>query len=154
MSAPSHSILIVEDNPDDLFILKWAFTRAGTPNELHHVENGQQAIDYLAGIGPYHDRSIHPLPSLILLDLKLPMKHGLEVLAWIRQQPAFRGTIVVILTSSSEDKDVSRAYDLGANAFLVKPTSAETLTEIVRALDVFWLQHNKYRVPSLITLNL
>jgi CheY-like chemotaxis protein len=148
MSDSPLSVLIVEDSLDDLFILKRAFRLAGTPNEFHHVENGQQAIDYLAGIGPYSDRSAYPLPSLVLLDLKLPVKHGLEVLEWIKKQPSCQGIIVVILTSSSEDKDVSRAYDLGANAFLVKPTSAEKLTEIVRALDVFWLRHNKYRLPS------
>ncbi len=149
MSDHSHSVLIVEDNPDDLFILKRAFRLAGTPNDLHHAEHGQQAMDYLAGVSPYDDRSVHPLPSLVLLDLKLPVKHGLEVLAWIKAQPSCRGIIVVILTSSNEDQDVSRAYDLGASAFLVKPTSAEKLTEIVRALDLFWLRHNKYRLPAL-----
>jgi CheY-like chemotaxis protein len=121
---------------------------AGTPNGLNHAENGQEAIDYLSGISPFDDRATHPFPSLVLLDLKLPMKHGLEVLAWIKQQPFCRGIIVIILTSSSEDNDVYRAYDLGANAFLVKPASAEKLTEIVRALDVFWLQHNKFQSPS------
>lgn len=151
MSAPSHSILVVEDNPDDLFILKRAFKLAGTPNDLHHAEDGQQAIDYLLGVSPYDDRSTYPRPSLVLLDLKLPMKHGLEVLAWIKKQPVCRGIAVIILTSSSEDNDVSRAYDLGANAYLVKPTSAEKLTEIVRAVDAFWLRYNKYLLPCLIT---
>jgi len=143
MSDSSPSVLIVEDNLDDLYILKRAFRLAGTPNKLHHVDDGQRAIDYLAGMGPYADRSSHPLPSLVLLDLKLPVKHGFEVLAWIKEQPSYRGIIVVILTSSSEEKDVAQAYDLGANAFLVKPTSAEKLTEIVRALDIFWLRHNR-----------
>lgn len=83
------------------------------------------------------------MPALVLLDLKLPLKHGFEVLAWIKQQTFLNGIIVIALTSSSEDSDVARAYDLGANAYLVKPTSAEKLTEIVRALDVFWLRHNK-----------
>jgi len=150
MSDSRPSVLIVEDNPDDLFILKRAFRLAGTPNPLNHVEHGQQAIDYLAGVCPFDDRGAYPLPSLVLLDLKLPIKNGLEVLAWIKQQASCRGIVVVILTSSSEDKDISQAYDLGANAFLVKPASAEKLTEIVRALDVFWLQHNKYRLPSLV----
>ena len=153
MSEPPHSILIVEDNPDDLFILKRAFKLAGTQIELHCAENGQQAIDYLAGVSPYDDRSTHRVPSLILLDLKLPIKHGLEVLKWIRQQPSCRAIVVVILTSSSEDKDVSLAYELGANAFLVKPTSVEKLTEVVRALDVVWLRHNKYPLPSLVIDN-
>ena len=90
MSNSSHSILIVEDNSDDLYILKRAFRLAGTPNELHCVEDGQQAIDYLQGVRPFDDRAAYPLPSLVLLDLKLPVKHGFEVLAWVRQHPALR----------------------------------------------------------------
>ena len=146
MSATPHSILIVEDNSDDLFILKRALRLAGTPNDLQHAEDGQKAIDYLRGVGPFEDRKTYQLPSLILLDLKLPTKNGFEVLEWIRQQPLLKRIIVLILTSSSEDKDVCRAYDLGANAFLVKPSSAEKLTDIVRALDIFWLRYNTYRL--------
>jgi CheY-like chemotaxis protein len=117
---------------------------AGISSTLHHVEDGQQAIDYLKGVSPFDDRTVNPLPVFILLDLKLPAKNGFEVLAWIRQQPTLRGAVVVVLTSSSEDKDVTRAYDLGANAFLVKPTSAEKMTEIVKALEIFWLKQNKF----------
>ncbi len=129
VTTTAPSILIVEDSPDDLFILKRAFRLAGTPNGLNSVENGQEAIDYLSGTAAFKDRLTYPFPSLVLLDLKLPIRHGLEV---------------IILTSSSEDKDVSRAYDLGANAFLVKPASAKELTELVRSVDLFWLRHNKY----------
>jgi CheY-like chemotaxis protein len=149
MSALSHPILIVEDNRDDLFFLQRSFAIAEIPNELRNVGDGQQAIDYLQGIGPYFDRTAYPLPALVLLDLKLPLKHGFEVLASLRQQPSLRGIVVIILTSSSEESDVSKAYDLGANAFLVKPTSVDKLTEIVRALDTFWLRHNKFKtLPS------
>ena len=149
MSKIPLSILVVEDNPDDLFILKRAFKMAGTTNRLEYAEDGQKAIDYLQGIAPSPDQPAQSLPSLILLDLKLPNKNGFEVLSWIKQQPALARIVVLILTSSSEDKDVCRAYDLGANAFLVKPTSTETLTEIVRALDIFWLRHNTYRLMPL-----
>ena len=145
MSASSHPILIVEDNRDDFFFLQRSFTITEIPNELRHVVDGQQAIDYLQGIGPYFDRTAYPLPALILLDLKLPLKHGFEVLEWLRQQLSLRGIIVIILTSSSEERDVSKAYDLGANAYLVKPTSIDKLTEIVRALDTFWLRQNKFK---------
>jgi CheY-like chemotaxis protein len=146
MKPPLPSLLIVEDNPDDLYILQRAFRQAGTLNLLHHVENGQQAIDYLQGISPYDDRAIHPLPAVVLLDLKLPIRHGLAVLAWIKQQSYLNGVIVIILTSSSEDNDIAQAYDLGVNAFLVKPTGAEKLREIIEALDNFWLKQNKYRI--------
>jgi DNA-binding response OmpR family regulator len=148
MSASSHPILIVEDSPDDLFFLQRSFKIAEVPNELCHVVDGQQAIDYLKGIGPYFDRTAYPLPALVLLDLKLPLKHGFEVLASLRQQPSLRSIVVIILTSSSEESDVSKAYELGANAYLVKPTSVDKLTEIVRALDTFWLRHNKFKMLS------
>jgi CheY-like chemotaxis protein len=144
MNGPPQSILIVEDSLDDLFILKRAFRLAGISSALHHVEDGQQAIDYFKGASPYHDRTVHPVPAFVLLDLKLPAKNGFEVLAWIREQVSLRSIVVVVLTSSSEDKDITRAYDLGANAFLVKPTSAEKMTEIVKALDCFWLKQNKF----------
>jgi DNA-binding response OmpR family regulator len=88
----------------------------------------------------------YPLPALILLDLKLPLKHGFEVLVWLRQQPSLRGIIVIILTSSSEERDVSQAYDLGTNAYLVKPTSVDKLTEIVGALDTFWFRYNRFKL--------
>lgn len=146
MSA-RRSILIVEDNEDDLFILKRAFKLAGIVNDFRTAEDGQQAIDYLQGVAPFDDREAYPVPAIVLLDLKLPIKTGLEVLAWIKQQPALGGVIILILTSSSEDKDVTRAYELGANAFLVKPASADKLTDMVRALDCFWLRHNIQRAP-------
>ena len=145
MSTRPLSILIVEDNEDDLYILKRAFRLAGVSNTLYHVENGQQAIDYLQGIGAYEDRTAHPLPSLVLLDLKLPVKPGLAVLAWAKAQAALKGVVIVILTSSNEDTDIALAYQLGVNAFLVKPSGAEKMKEIVLALDGFWLKQNTYR---------
>jgi DNA-binding response OmpR family regulator len=149
MSASNHPILIVEDSPDDFFFLERSFHIAEIQTELRHVDDGQKAIDYLQGTGPFADREAHPLPSLVLLDLKLPLKHGFEVLAWLRQQSPWRSIVVLILTSSSEDADVSKAYELGANAFLVKPTSVDRLIEIVRAVDSFWLRHNKFNsLPS------
>jgi len=145
MSALNRPILVVEDDANDFFFLKRAFGIAQIQNQFCHVENGQQAIDYLRGVSPFSDRTAYPLPSLILLDLKLPIKHGFEVLTWIKQQPLLRGIIVVIFTSSNEESDVAKAYEMGANAFLVKPTSAEKLTEIARAIEVFWLRQNRFK---------
>jgi len=145
----SPPILIVEDNADDWFLLERSFGIANVPNVLRRVADGQQAIDYLQGSASYRDRAANPLPSLVLLDLKLPFKNGFEVLAWLRQQHQLIGIVVVILTSSSEDKDVSKAYELGANAYLVKPTSVNRLTETVQALNIFWFDHNKFKaLPS------
>ena len=148
MTASPHLILIVEDSSDDFFFLQRSFNLADVINELRLVSDGQQAVDYLQGNAPFHDRAAYPLPSLILLDLKLPLMDGFEVLSWIRQQPLLKNIIVIVLTSSSEEKDVARAYELGANAFLVKPTSIDKLTDIVRSLELFWLQHNKFAFLS------
>lgn len=143
-TASPHAILIVEDSADDFFFLERSFKLAEIPNELRHVDDGQRAINYLQGIAPFDDRAANPLPSLILLDLKLPLLHGFEVLSWIRRQPKIKNTVVIIMTSSSEERDVAKAYELGANAFLVKPTSVDKLTNIVRSLEIFWLRHNKF----------
>lgn len=148
MTASSHPILVVEDSRDDLFFLQRSFRTAEIPNELHHVRDGQEAIDYLQGVGSFSNREANPFPALVLLDLKLPGKHGFEVLTWMRQQTSLAGLIVVVLSSSGEESDVSKAYELGANAFLVKPTSIEKLTEIVRALDSFWLRHNRFKATT------
>jgi CheY-like chemotaxis protein len=135
-------ILHVEDREDDVYLLNYAFKRAGIENPVQGLSNGQQVVDYLSGIGEFADRDRFPLPSLVLLDMQLPQKLGLEVLEWIRQQPTLRCMIVIMLTSSIYDRDVQRAYELGANAFLVKPADTEVLIDMCRALKHFWLVHN------------
>jgi CheY-like chemotaxis protein len=151
-TASSLSILIVEDSADDFFFLERSFKLAEISNVLHHADDGQRAIDYLQGVAPFNDRATYPLPSLVLLDLKLPLMHGFEVLSWIRKHPATKNIVVIVMTSSSEDKDVEKAYELGANAFLVKPASIDKLTDIVRSLDVFWLRHNKFGALPSVTI--
>jgi len=136
-------ILHVEDSEEDVFLLRYAFQRADIKTPVQVVEDGQQAIDYLAGIGKFADRQEFPLPCLVLLDLKLPHKMGLEVLEWIRQQPAVKSLIVIILSSSVHEGDLRRAYELGANAFLVKPSDANTMAEMCKALNHFWLTYNR-----------
>ena len=138
----NETILHVEDRPDDVFLLRYAFKTAEIKNPVHVAEDGQQAIDYLAGKGGFTDREKYPLPRLTLLDLQLPEKPGLEVLEWIRKQAGLRSLIVIILSSSVYEGDLRRAYELGANAFLVKPSSTQTLAEMCRALKDFWLVHN------------
>lgn len=136
-------ILLVEDNEDDIFFLQRAVKKASIETPLQVVRDGRQAIDYLLGTGPFADRAEFPLPSLVLLDLKLPLVHGLDVLKWIRAQPRLATLIVVVLTSSHLDADVRQAYQLGANSFLVKAASAEKLTEMVKCMHEYWLQHNR-----------
>lgn len=135
-------ILYVEDNEDDVLLLRFAFKRADILNPLHFARDGQEAIDYLAGAEKFSDRAKYPIPSLVLLDLKLPKKMGMEVLQWIRQESGMRKLPVIILSASGQKSDLERCYGLGANAFLVKPSDAESLADMCRALKHFWLTYN------------
>jgi two-component system response regulator len=135
------TILQVEDDPNDVFLLQHAMRKMGVTNPLQIASDGRQAIDYLKGAGKFTDRGRFPLPCLVLLDLKLPYVMGLEVLRWIRQQPG-PALPVVMLTASAEDADIATAYGLGANAFLTKPSEASKLEDMVRAIRDFWLTHN------------
>jgi DNA-binding response OmpR family regulator len=107
------------------------------------VEDGEMAVAYLSGQGQYADRNRYPLPALMLLDLKLPRKSGLEVLTWLREQPGLKRLPVVVLTSSKESVDAGHAYDLGANSYLVKPVGFDTLLEMVKALGMYWFILNE-----------
>ena len=140
-------LLLVEDDSNDILLIQRAFRRASLTIPLSVVKDGDKAIDYLSGQAPYGDRTQHPWPSLILLDLKLPRRSGLEVLAWIKVQPVLRRIPVVVLTSSRENADVDRAYEIGANSYLVKPVTFSALESMIEALDKFWLQANQY--PSI-----
>ena len=144
MNPKCDPILLVEDNEHDVFFMKRAFKTAEVSNTLQVVGDGQEAVDYLAGVGSYGDRHQFPLPCVILLDLKLPRKSGLDVLSWMRQQPELRFIVVIVLTTSREQNDIVTSYQLGANAFLVKPNDVLQLIEIVKAIKRFWLEFNEY----------
>ena len=120
-----------------------AFAKLGVRTCLRFVRDGQEAIDYLLGQGQFANRSTYPGPSLLLLDLKMPRKNGFEVLEWIRQQPGLRALRVVVLTSSDHIPDVNRAYQLGANSFLVKPVDFPHFVEMTDALKGYWIWMNK-----------
>ncbi|HEV2394229.1 MAG TPA: response regulator [Verrucomicrobiae bacterium] len=137
-------ILQVEDDANDVFLLQRSFREAGITNPLQVATDGQMAIDYLAGAGPYANRARYPLPGLILLDLKLPHKSGREVLQWIRSQPGLRRIVVVVFTTAQYVGDVGLAYDLGANCFLVKPSDFTHYVRIAHLLKGWWLEHNQF----------
>lgn len=140
---PDKAILLVEDNPDDVLLIRRAFRKAHIVNPLFVVGDGEQAIAYLSGTGPYADRRTYPLPMLILLDLKLPRVSGFEVLAWLRRQPRLKRMPVVVLTSSRESPDINRAYELCANSYLVKPVAFDDLLEMMKTLNLYWLILNE-----------
>ena len=142
--SQSETILLVEDNEDDVFFLKRALEGAAISNPVFVAADGQKAIDYFAGAGEFADRAKFPLPILVFLDLKLPVKKGLDVLAWLRQQESLRSVVVVVLTTSQEPSDLRRAYRLGANSYLVKPARTERLGALVRAVREYWLEFNVF----------
>ena len=143
MYAEDETILLVEDNPRDVLLIQRAFRKANLTNPLQVVGDGEAAVLYLAGEGSYENRDRYPLPSLVLLDLKLPRKSGAEVLEWLRQQPRLKRLPVVVLTSSREYAEVNKLYDLGANAYMVKPVTFDNLVEIVKTLNLHWIVFNE-----------
>ena len=128
-------ILLAEDDPNDVFFLQRALAKAGINFPLHVVRNGQEALEYLGGLGKFSDRGTYPLPSLLLLDLKMPFVDGFEVLAWVRLQSPLKQLRVFMLTSSAEDRDRQKAAELGANGYFVKPPTREMVEEIVQLLE-------------------
>jgi CheY-like chemotaxis protein len=134
MTAKMTTILHVEDDPNDTLLLEHACQKAGVVYDLQAVNDGDQAIAYLRGLNDFSDRMKHPLPQLILLDLKMPRVSGFDVLSWMRSEQSMSGVPVVVLTSSNHDADVKRAYDLGAKSYLVKPVGFDALVELVKRL--------------------
>jgi CheY-like chemotaxis protein len=131
MTTALPTILLVEDNDDDVFAMQRALRKAQITHPLQVVTNGQKAVDYLSGNSSYTDRNYYPVPSLVFLDLKLPYLDGFEVLSWIRTQPGLKDLAVVILTSSAEEIDRARAAQLGVYTYLVKPPQPQHLTQLI-----------------------
>lgn len=130
-------ILVVEDDESDIIFLKRAFEKIKLPYRVCYAETGRRAVDYLSGADAYADRSSCPVPTHVLMDLKLPEKSGLEVLEWMRSRPELQGIHVSILTSSSENRDLRRARELGAECYLVKPMSFAVLLDLARSIDAW-----------------
>ncbi|NBJ11264.1 response regulator [Microvirga arsenatis] len=146
MNPADDLILIVEDDPDDRDLLARAFRKAKVETPLHFAVDGNEALTFLDRAGSAPDR---PRPVVILLDLKLPGRSGFEVLAWIKGQPLLRTIPVIILTSSRESVDLQRAYDLGANSYLVKPARPDELLRMVEQIDAYWLGLNESLRPAM-----
>jgi CheY-like chemotaxis protein len=136
-------ILYAEDDENDAFLADHAFKKAGILNRLLVVRDGRSAIEYLAGTGRYANREEYPLPCLVLLDIKMPRVSGLEVLKWIRCQQRVCTLPVLMLTSSNQDGDVHRAYLLGANGYLIKPSNPDDMLAMAKGIRDFWLILNR-----------
>ncbi|MBI3829533.1 MAG: response regulator [Planctomycetes bacterium] len=143
MTQCNKVILYAEDDEDDAFLFQHAFKQAGISHRLVVVPNGKTAIEYLSGDGAYADRVQHPLPSLVLMDLKMPGISGLEVLKWIRTSPSLSTLLVVMVTSSNQDTDIHRAYLQGANGYLVKPGNIDAIVTMARSIKDYWLMQNR-----------
>jgi CheY-like chemotaxis protein len=137
-------ILLAEDDPNDTLLIKRAFQKAGLGEVLKSVGDGEQAINYLRGVGQYADRARFPLPFLLLLDLKMPGTNGFEVLQWIRSQLDLKRLLVVVLTSSNLQADVDRAYELGANSYLVKPVEFNEMVNMIQRFEAYWTELNRF----------
>ena len=135
-------ILLVEDNPNDVKLTLHAFKTANLANTIHVARDGVEALEFLFCTGPHAGRSMQEPPKLVLLDLKLPRLDGHEVLKRIKGDPRTAGIPVVVLTSSSEERDVMKTYEVGANSYIIKPVDFEQFTESVRDIGKYWLVIN------------
>jgi CheY-like chemotaxis protein len=132
-------ILVAEDDLRDVLLLRRAFTKAGVNPPIFFAQDGQQVMDYLLGKPPFDNPVEFPLPNLLLLDLKLPRVSGFEVLEWLRNYRGLSRLLVVVFSASGGSEDVTRAYALGANAYIIKPHEPDELVRIVERLQNYWL---------------
>jgi CheY-like chemotaxis protein len=137
------TILLVDDDSSSVMLLRRAFRKASIPVALQVVPDGDTAVSYLSAEGVFSDRLKYPTPAVVLLDIKLPRRSGLEVLQWLRSQEKLRRIPVIVLTSSQEPGDVNRAYEYGANSYLAKPIDAGALLNLVCQVHHYWLELNE-----------
>lgn len=138
MNTALARLLIVEDEPHDVEFLRRALTRSGVVTPIHDVENGEQALGYLQGLGRYADRAAFPLPRLIITDLKMPQMNGIELLRWIQAHPAYRAIPTIVLSSSTNESDVNAAFEAGARGYMVKPVGFDQLLQLAKVIADYW----------------
>lgn len=144
MNHNSVEVLLVEDNLNDAELTIRELRKHHMANNLFHVKDGEEALDFIFGEGKYADsRDLLYRPKVVLLDIQMPKVNGIEVLQKVKSDPRTRATPVVILTSSKEDPDIQKCYDLGANSYIVKPVNFESFAEAIRNLGFYWLLLNQ-----------
>ena len=139
MTRPKPTVLLVEDDPNDRIFVERAFKKAGVPVEFRAVARGEDAVSYLSAVAPYADRANYPLPSLVLMDLKLTGMSGFETMEWARSRAESKTLPIAVLTSSKEGNDVARAYESGATTYFVKPADSDDLQTLVKTVAEYWL---------------
>jgi len=137
------SILLVEDSDDDVILIQRALRKGGITAPIHIARDGEEALAYFEGTGKFFRAPRLPLPTLVLLDLKLPRKNGLEVLQWVRGHRTLATLPIVVFTTSTEPSDLERAYALGANSYLKKPVTLNETTELLKTVGIYWLAYNE-----------
>jgi CheY-like chemotaxis protein len=142
------TIMVLEDDPNDVFFLQRAFHESGFAGKLIVFDDGQKGMDYICGLGACADRARHPLPDLLITDLKMPRVTGLEVLRWLKQHPDFAVIPVIVLTASDLNTDIREACRLGANAYLTKPADPAVRLDMVRKLIDFWAYCRRAEIPK------
>jgi CheY-like chemotaxis protein len=138
MGTESLTVLLVEDDLNDIFLVKRAFKVAHIPNPLQVVTDGEEAIHYLQGEGKYTDRNTYPLPKLIVMDIRMPGRDGFEVLEWVKKDRLLRRIPIIIVSSSDNPADINRAYELGANAYMVKPMDFHEVEHLFHSITHYW----------------
>ena len=144
----AHNYLIAEDDQDTQVLIERAFKQADISAPLYFTNDGQHAMDYLAGRGEHSDRTRFPIPAILLLDLKMPFRDGFEVLRWIRADPRMRKLVVIMFSGSSIEKDVEEAFNLGVNSFVMKPVSFSELLQVIMAIHHYWFGCNHFPQPD------
>jgi CheY-like chemotaxis protein len=151
----SPTILLVEDDENDLFLVQRSIERSRLVNPVRVVRDGEEAIRYLAGEGCYSDRRAHPRPFLMLLDLHMPLVNGFEVLRWVRERPEYASLKIAVLTASSDERDYQRAMELGADSYFIKPGSLDEFVNLMMRIQGHWMlldgQQRPIRTESLLT---
>jgi CheY-like chemotaxis protein len=139
MDNKQFTVLLVEDDLNDIFLVKRAFRTAHIPSPLQVVTDGEEAINYLRGEGKYADRQAHPLPKLVVMDIKMPRRSGFEVLEWVKGNGRpLRRIPIIIVSSSDNPEDINRAYELGANAYMVKPMNYRAVEHLFESITNYW----------------
>jgi CheY-like chemotaxis protein len=138
MDDSHYTILLVEDEENDAMLLKMAFKKNNILNPLHWVKDGVEAIAYLNGDGVYANHALYPFPEVLIVDLKMPRMSGLELLQWIRDHSDYKVIPTIIMSSSRQDSDIKKAYELGANTYMIKPSSFDELARMVKLAHEYW----------------